>query len=119
MRATGKLLPFDGDAYTVFAFIETAVLVNETQGSERLSYTQRAMVNPMMVWEATRDHLVAIEDSAMARYAADSSPSATGPKQRATASHKLAYHRDLREALLKISETLEDFITVTIQPARV
>ena len=30
----------------MFAFIETVVLVNEAQGSERLSYTQRAMLNP-------------------------------------------------------------------------
>ena len=37
MYATAKILPFGGDAYAVFAFIETAVLVNETQGSERLS----------------------------------------------------------------------------------
>ena len=35
---TVKLLPFDGDAYGVFAFIETVVLVNEAQDNERLSY---------------------------------------------------------------------------------
>ena len=35
-QATAKLLPFDGDEYGVFAFIETVVLVNEAQGSERL-----------------------------------------------------------------------------------
>ena len=29
IRATAKLLPFDGDAYAVFALIETVVLVNE------------------------------------------------------------------------------------------
>ena len=39
MQATAKLLPFDGDEYGVFAFIETVVLVNEAQGRERLSYT--------------------------------------------------------------------------------
>ena len=38
-HATAKLLPFDGDEYGVFAFIETVVLVNEAQGSGRLSYT--------------------------------------------------------------------------------
>ena len=43
-----KLLPpFDGDAYGVFAFIETVVLINEAQGNERLKYTQRLMLNPM------------------------------------------------------------------------
>ena len=44
MQATAKLLPFDGDEYGVFAFIETVVLVNEAQGSDRLSY----MLNPMI-----------------------------------------------------------------------
>ena len=54
MYATAKLLPFGGGAYAVFAYVETAILVNEAQGSdvrrERLSDTQlRAMINPM-VW---------------------------------------------------------------------
>ena len=40
IQATAKLLPFDGDEYGMFAFIETVVLVNKAQGSERLSYTQ-------------------------------------------------------------------------------
>ena len=42
-QATAKLLPFGGDAYGVFAFIETVVLINEAQGNERLNYTQRLM----------------------------------------------------------------------------
>ena len=46
-QATAKLLPFDGDAYSLFAFIETVVLINEAQGNERLNYTQRLMLNPM------------------------------------------------------------------------
>ena len=46
-QATAKLLPFDGDAYGVFAFIETVVLIDEAQGNERLNYTQRLMLNPM------------------------------------------------------------------------
>ena len=52
----------------------------------------------------------------MARFAADSSSSTIKPEQRATASVKLAYHRNRREALLKISETPEDVITVATQP---
>ena len=32
-QATTKLLPFDGDAYGVFAFIETVLLINEAQGN--------------------------------------------------------------------------------------
>ena len=61
-----KLLPpFDGDAYGVFAFIETIVLINEAQGNERLNYTQRAMLNPM-IQSAAMD-LVAAEDDAVSR----------------------------------------------------
>ena len=71
------------------------------------------MLNPM-VREATQE-LVAVEDSAMARYATDSSPSAIEPEQRRTASDKGAYHRNLREALLKISESPEDFNMVATQ----
>ena len=40
-QSAAKLLPFDGDAYGVFAFVESVLLVNEAQGNERLSYTQR------------------------------------------------------------------------------
>ena len=55
-----------------------------------------------MVREATHE-LVAVEDDlAMSRYATDSSSSAIEPEQRRTASDKLAYHRNLREALLKL-----------------
>ena len=72
------------------------------------------MIDPM-VWKATCD-LIAIEDSAVTRYAADSSSAAIKPEQRATASVKLAYHRNRREAFLKISETPQDFITVATQP---
>ena len=114
MIATAKLLLFDGDAYAVFAYVETAILVNEAQGSERLNYTQRTMID-QMVWKATCD-LIAIEDSAVTWYAAGSSSAAIKPEQRATASVKLAYHRNRREAFLKISETPEDFITVATQP---
>ena len=110
MHATAKLLPFDGDAYAVFAFIETAILVNEAQGSERLSYTQRAMINPTV--RVATSELIAAEDSAVWQYAADSTSAAIEPDQRAMASVKAAYHRNRREAFLKIGETLEDYITV-------
>ena len=85
----------------------------KTHGRERLDYTQRAMVNPM-VQEATRD-LITIEDAAMARYAADSPSAALGPEQRATASTKLSYYRNRHSAFLKASETPEDFTTVAAQ----
>ena len=44
-QATGKLLPFDGDAYGVFAFIETVALINEAQGNERLTEIHSAAQN--------------------------------------------------------------------------
>ena len=64
-----------------------------------------------MIRSVTQER-AAIEDSAMARYAADSTPSMLEPEQRRTALGKLAYRRNLREALLKISESPEGFIMV-------
>ena len=52
----------------------------------------------------------------MARHATESTSSTTEPEQRRTASDKLAYHRNLREALRKISHSPEDFIMVATQP---
>ena len=117
MIATAKLLPFDGDGYAVFAFIETVILVNEAQGSERLSYTQRLMLNPM-VRSASRE-LVAVEHSAIARHTTDRTSSTIEPDQRRSAvrpQKKLAYHRNLRESLIKISDSLEGFILIATQP---
>ena len=101
-QATAKLLPFGGDEYAVFAFIETVVLVNEAQGNERLSYTQWLMLNPMI--QSAAMCLVAAEDDAVSRYATDSAPEMSEPEQRRTVSVKLSYHRNLREGMLKISE---------------
>ena len=115
-QATAKLLPFDGDAYGVFAFIETVVLINESQGNEWLNYTQRPMLNSM-IQSAAMD-LVAAEDDAVSRYATDSAPELLEPEQRRTASVKLAYHRNLREGMLKINESPEKFILVATQPRR-
>ena len=38
-KAKVQQLPFDGDAYGVFAFVDSALLLNEAQCSERLSLT--------------------------------------------------------------------------------
>ena len=38
-KAKVQLLPFDGDAYGVFAFVDYVLLLNEAQCSERLSLT--------------------------------------------------------------------------------
>ena len=40
-KAKAQMLPFDGDAYGVFAFVDYVLLLNEAQCSERLSLTQR------------------------------------------------------------------------------
>jgi len=50
VKAKIQLLPFDGDAFAVFAFIESVLLLNEPQSSERLSLTQRLMTNPITQW---------------------------------------------------------------------
>ena len=64
------------------------------------------MLNPM-IRSATQE-LVAVEDDVMARYAAESTSSMPEPEQHRTASAKLAYHRNLREGLLKMSESHEN-----------
>ena len=48
MQSTVRLLPFDGHAYGVFAFVESVLLVNETQSNERRNLTQLLMINPMV-----------------------------------------------------------------------
>ena len=68
MHSMVTLLPFDGDAYGVFAFVESVLVVNEAQDNERLSLTQRLMINPM-VRSAAAD-LVATQDDAVTRYTA-------------------------------------------------
>jgi len=87
-QATAKFVPFGSDEYAVFAFIETVVLANEAQGNERLSYTQRLMlINPMI--QSATTYLVAAEDDAVSRYATDSAPEMSEPKQRRTVSAKI------------------------------
>ena len=98
----------------MFAFIETVVLINEAQGNGLLNYTQRLMPNPM-IQSAAMD-LVAAEDDTVSRYAIDNAPELLEPEQRRTASVKLAYHRNLREGILKINESPEKFILVATQP---
>ena len=112
-QSTAKRLPFDGDAYGVFAFIESVVLVNEAQGNERLSYTQRLMINSMVLSAAA--DLIATQDEAVSRYTAESASELLEPERR-TASVKAAYHRNLRDGIAKISESPEKFILVVTQP---
>ena len=72
------------------------------------------MLNPMIQSAAT--DLIAGEDDAVARYATDSTPEMLEPEQRRTASAKLAYHRNLREGILKISTSPEKSILVATRP---
>ena len=70
VKAKVQLLPFDGDAYGVFAFVDCALLLNEAQSSERLSLAQRLMITPM-AWTAA-GQLVAATEMALAQHEADS-----------------------------------------------
>ena len=40
VKAKVQLLPFDGDAYGVLVFVESVLLLNDSQSNERLSLTQ-------------------------------------------------------------------------------
>ena len=113
-QPTVKLLPFDGDAYGVFAYVESVLLVNVAQGNERLSLTQRLMINPM-VRSAAAD-LVATQDAAVSRYTAESVSEVLKPGQHRTATVKAVYHRNLRDDIARISESPKKFILVATQP---
>ena len=66
VKAKVQLLPFGGDAYGVFAFVESVLLLNESQSNERLSLTQRLMINPMI--RSAAAELIVTQDEAIARY---------------------------------------------------
>ena len=88
-KAKVQLLPFDGDAYGVFAFVESILLLNEPQSSERLSLTRRLMTNPMV--RSAAAELVAAQDVAIARYTAESASDMLEPEQRCASSKKAAH----------------------------
>ena len=110
VKAKVQLLPFDGDAYGVFAFVESIVLLNGSQSSERLSLTQRLMINPVV--RSAAAELVAAQDVAIARYTAESASDMLEPEQRCASSKKAAHHRDLQGALSRVSEAPENCILV-------
>ena len=86
-KAKVQLLLFDGDAYGVFAFAESTLLLNEPQSSERLSLAQRLMIVPMV--RSAAAELVAAQDVAIARYTAKSASEMLEPKKRCASSKKL------------------------------
>ena len=63
VNAKVQLLPFDGDAYGVFAYADSILLLNGPQSSERLSLTQRLMINPMV--RSAAAELIAAQDEAI------------------------------------------------------
>ena len=91
-KAKAQLLPFDGDAYGVFAFVDSILLPNKPQSNERLSLTQRLMINPMV--RSAAAELIAAQDVAIERYTAESASDMLGPEKRCAASKK----RNIRDA---------------------
>ena len=114
VKAKVQLLPFGGGAYGVFAFVESILLLNESRSSERLSLTQRLMVNPMV--RSAAAELVAAQDEAIARYTAESTSDMLEPEQRCASLKKPAHQLNLRGALSHVSESPENYILVASQP---
>ena len=73
-KANVQLLPFDGDEYGVFAFVDPVLLLNEAQCSERLSLTKRLMITPMVRTAAAQ--LIAVTEAAVAQHEAESADEA-------------------------------------------
>ena len=111
-KAKVQLLPIDGDAYGVFAFVDSILLLNESQRSERLS--QRLMINPMA--RSAIAELIAVQDEAIARYTAESASGMLEPEQRCAASKKAAHQRNSRDAFNRASEAPEQYVLVASQP---
>ena len=97
VNAKVQLLPFGGDAYGVFAYVGSILLLNEPQSIERLSPTQRRMNNPVV--RSAAAELIAAQDEAIARYTAESASDMLEPEQRCAASKKAAHQRNIRGAL--------------------
>ena len=114
VKAKVQLLPFDGDAYGVFAFVESVLLLNDSQSNERLSLTQWLMINPMA--RSAAAELITTQDKAIARYTAESASEMLEPEQRCASTKKAAYQHNLRDALARVIEWPENSILVATQP---
>ena len=90
------------------------LLLNDPQSNERLSLTQRLMIN-LMVQSAAAE-LVVIQDEAIARYTAESVSEMLGPEQCRASTNKAAYQRNLRDVLAHVTEWPENFVLVVTQP---
>ena len=114
VKAKVQLLPFDGDEYGVFAFVDAALLLNEAHCSERLSLTQRLMVTPMV--RTAAGQLVAATEASLAQYEAESANESLEAVQRSAATKKAVHQSDMRDALNRIIQSPEDYILVASQP---
>ena len=114
IKAKVQLLPFDGNEYGVFAFVDSALLLNEAHGSERLSLIQRLMVTPMV--RAAAGQLVAATEASLALYEAESANESLEAAQRSAATKKAVHQSDMRDALNRIVQSPDDYILVASQP---
>ena len=113
-KAKVQLLPFDGDEYGVFAFVDAALLLNEAHCSERHSLTQRLVVTPMVRTAAVQ--LVAATEASLAQYEAESANEPLEAVQRSAATKKAVHQSDMRDALNRITQSPEEYIMVVSQP---
>ena len=93
-KAKVQLLPFDGNEYGVFAFVDSALLLNEAHGSERLSLIQRLMATPMV--RAAAGQLVAVTEASLALFEAESADESLEALQRSAATKKAVHQSDGR-----------------------
>ena len=114
IKAKVQLLPFDGNEYGVFAFVDAALLLNEVHGSERLSLIQRLMVTPMV--RAAAGQLVAATEATLALYEAESANESLEAAQRRAATQKAVHQSGMRDALNRIMQSPDDYILVAPQP---
>ena len=113
-KAKVQLLPFDGDEYDVFAFVDPALLLNEAQCSERLSLAQRLMITPLVRTAAAQR--IAVTEASTAQHEAESADEAPEAIQRCAATKKAVHQRNMRGPLNRISQAPEQHILVASQP---
>ena len=114
IKAKAQLLPFEGNQYGVFAYVDAALLLNEAHCSERLNLTQRLMITPMV--RTAAGELVGAEEALIARCEAESANESLEATQRSAATKKAVHHTNVRDALNRIIQRPEDYFLVGSQP---
>ena len=89
VKAKVQLLPFDGSEYGVFAFVDSALLLNEAHGSERLGLIQRLMVTPMV--RAAAGQLVRVTEASIGLHESESANESLEAVQRSAATKKAVH----------------------------